>query len=204
MSDTSDKKADLSGPGIGNYDELRKILPSDYHALLTPRETQLALFEVKRFIETGLCAELQLTQVTVPLIVDVNSGINDYLDRDGSRTPVSFHISNDYGNNPIDAEVVQAATKWQRLALKQFGFDIGEGLLTDMKAVRKDYFLDHDHSAYVDQWDWELAIADEQRNLKFLTDIVRKIWKVLKGAENHIQELVPQLKSDRYPITAAD
>jgi aspartate--ammonia ligase len=75
----------------------------------------------------------------------------------------------------------------------------GEGLLTDMRAVRKDYFLDHDHSSYVDQWDWERAIEDGDRNLEFLTDVVRRIWKVLKGAERHVQSLFPKLRTDRYP-----
>ena len=85
--------------------------------------------------------------VTVPLIVDVESGVNDMLDRDGSRTPIQFHISNDRDEHPIDAQVVQAATKWKRVALQEFGMQPGEGLCTDMRAVRKDYFLDHDHSA---------------------------------------------------------
>ena len=124
--------------------------------------------------------------------------MNDYLDRDGSRTPIQFHISNDHDQNPIDAQVVQAATKWKRVALKQFGMKIGEGLITDMRAIRKDYFLDHDHSAYVDQWDWELAITEEQRNLQLLKQVVEKIWKVLKGAETHLQSLFPQLKTDQY------
>jgi aspartate--ammonia ligase len=199
MSDASNKLADLTGPGIGNYENIKNILPTDYHTLLTPGETQQALFALKQYIETNLCTELNLIPVTVPLIVDTSSGVNDYLDRDGSRTPVSFHIANDHGKNPVDAEVVQAATKWKRMALKQFGLDIGAGLMTDMRAVRKDYFLDHDHSAYVDQWDWELAIGEEQRSLGFLKDTVQKIWKVLKGAENEVQELFPQLKSNRYP-----
>ncbi len=194
-----DKKADLAGPGIGDYAELEKILPNDYHSLLSPKETQIATYAVKDYIEQNLCKELSLIRVTVPLIVDVSSGVNDYLDRDGSRTPVGFHISNDHDKNPVDAEVVQAATKWKRMALKQFGMDVGEGLLTDMRAVRKDYFLDHDHSAYVDQWDWELAITKDQRNVEFLKQVVRKIWKVLRGAELHAQELFPQLKTDKYP-----
>ncbi|MBN1361959.1 MAG: aspartate--ammonia ligase [Sedimentisphaerales bacterium] len=194
-----DKKADLAGPGIGDYAELEKILPHDYHSLLSPKETQIATYAVKDYIEQNLCKELNLIRVTVPLIVDVSSGVNDYLDRDGSRTPVSFHISNDHDKNPVDAEVVQAATKWKRMALKQFDMQVGEGLLTDMRAVRKDYFLDHDHSAYVDQWDWELAITKDQRNLTFLKQVVRKIWKVLKGAELHVQQLFPQLKTDKYP-----
>src|SRR6516165_11818787 len=90
-----DKKADLAGPGIGDYTELEKILPNDYRSLLSPKETQQAIFQVKRYIEDNLCSELNLMMVEVPLIVDVESGVNDMLDRDGSRTPVHFHISND-------------------------------------------------------------------------------------------------------------
>ncbi|MHC4509164.1 MAG: aspartate--ammonia ligase [Planctomycetota bacterium] len=196
---TDKKKADLAGPGIGDYAELEKILPQDYQSLLSPKETQLATYAAKDYIEQNLCKELNLIRVTVPLIVDVESGVNDLLDRDGSRTPIQFHISNDRDKNPIDAQVVQAATKWKRMALEQFEMKVGEGLLTDMRAVRKDYFLDHDHSAYVDQWDWELAVTAEQRNLDLLREVVRKIWKVLKGAEIHVQELFPQLKTDKYP-----
>jgi aspartate--ammonia ligase len=195
----ADKKADLAGPGIGNYDELEKILPKDYKSLLTPKETMRALFTVKNYIEENLCKELNLIMVQVPLIVDVESGVNDMLDRDGSRTPIQFHISNDYDKHPIDAQVVQAATKWKRVALKQFGMNVGEGLCTDMKAVRKDYFLDHDHSAYVDQWDWEKVITEEQRSLDYLKDTIRKIWKVVVGAEKHVQKLFPQLKTNKYP-----
>ena len=193
------KMKDLAGPGIGNYADLEKVLPNDYHSLLTPKETQVALYAVKRYIEENLCKELNLMMVQVPLIVDVESGVNDYLDRDGSRTPVQFHISNDYNQHPIEAQVVQAATKWKRVALKQFGMQVGEGLCTDMRAVRKDYFLDHDHSAYVDQWDWERVITAEQRNLNFLTEVVEKIWKVIKGAEMYAQDLFPQLKTKKYP-----
>ena len=195
----ADKKADLAGPGIGDYEELEKILPNGYTSLLNPKDTQKAVYAVKSYIEENLCKELNLMMVTVPLIVDVESGINDYLDRDGSRTPVGFHISNDHDKNPIDAEVVQAATKWKRMALRQFDMDIGEGLVTDMRAVRKDYFLDHDHSAYVDQWDWELAITEDQRHLDFLTEVVEKLWKVIKGAETHVQSVFPQLRTDKYP-----
>ncbi len=195
----STKAADLAGPGIGDYAELEKILPNDYTSSLTPRETQRAIFAVKRYIEDHLCEELGLMMVTVPLIVDVESGVNDMLDRDGSRTPIQFHISNDYNKHPLDAQVVQAATKWKRLALKQFGLAPGEGLCTDMRAVRKDYFLDHDHSAYVDQWDWERVITPDQRNLDFLRQIVNGIWKVLVNAERYAQELFPQLKTSKYP-----
>jgi hypothetical protein len=116
----ADKKADLAGPGIGDYLELEKVLPDNYSSLLSPKETQKALFEVKRYIEDNLCKELNLMMVEVPLIVDEESGVNDLLDRDGSRTPIQFHISNDRDKHPINAQVVQAATKWKRLALKQF------------------------------------------------------------------------------------
>ncbi len=194
-----DKKADLAGPGIGDYNELEKILPSDYHSLLNPKETQQAIFQVKRYIEDNLCQELNLMMVEVPLIVDVESGVNDMLDRDGSRTPIQFHISNDRNLHPIDAQVVQAATKWKRVALHQLGCKLGEGLCTDMRAVRKDYFLDHDHSAYVDQWDWERVIIAEQRNLDFLKAIVTKIWKVIVGAEKFALDLFPKLRNPRYP-----
>jgi aspartate--ammonia ligase len=196
---TADKTADLAGPGIGDYAELEQILPDDYTPLLTPNETQRALAAVKRHIEEGLCRELGLIRVEVPLIVDVASGVNDYLDRDGSRTPVRFHIANDHDRHPVEAEVVQAATKWKRMALRQFDMKPGEGLVTDMRAVRKDYFLDHDHSAYVDQWDWELAITAEQRTLAALTDTVRAIWRVIRSAEELALDLYPQLRDPRYP-----
>ncbi len=194
-----DKKADLAGPGIGNYEDLEKVLPGDYRSLLDPRQTQRALFDLKEYVEDHLCKELNLMMVQVPLIVNVESGVNDLLDRDGSRTPIQFHISNDREKNPIEAQVVQAATKWKRVALKQFGMKVGEGICTDMRAVRKDYFLDHDHSVYVDQWDWERVITAKQRNLKFLKDVVGKIWKVLKGGERYIQKRYPKLHNRKYP-----
>jgi aspartate--ammonia ligase len=194
----STKQADLAGPGISTYEEVAKILPSDYRSLLTPRETMQALFGVKHYIEENLCRELNLMMVQVPLIVDRESGVNDMLDRDGSRTPVEFPCGLGL-DRPIDAQVVQAATKWKRMALKTFGCAVGEGICTDMKAIRKDYFLDHDHSAYVDQWDWEKAITAEQRSLEFLTETVRRIWKVIKGAEDYALDMFPQLRDPRYP-----
>ena len=199
MQAEASKRADLAGPGIGNYSEVEKVLPSDYRALLNPRETQRAIYAVKAYIEENLANELHLEMVQVPLIVDVESGVNDMLDRDGSRTPIQFHISNDRDQHPVDAQVVQAATKWKRMALRQFGFAPGEGLLTDMRAVRKDYFLDHDHSAYVDQWDWERVITEGDRNLEYLKETVRKIWKVIRGAQRRAEALFPALRDPRYP-----
>jgi len=194
----ADKKADLAGPGIGNYTEVEKILPSDYKPLLPPKERMQALFEVKKYIEENLCRELNLFMVQVPLIVDIESGVNDMLDRDGSRTPIDFYCGLGL-EKQIHAQVVQAATKWKRPALKQFNCQIGEGICTDMKAVRKDYFLDHDHSSYVDQWDWEKVMSEDQRNLDYLKDTIRRIWKVIYGAGKHAQELFPQLKNNKYP-----
>jgi aspartate--ammonia ligase len=194
-----DKKADLAGPGIGNYKAVEKILPKNYKSLLDVKETQHALFLLKRYIEDGLNKALNLFTVEVPLIVDMQSGVNDMLDRDGSRTPIQFHINNDYNKHPIDAQVVQAATKWKRVALKQFKCKVGEGINTDMRAVRKDYFLDHDHSSYVDQWDWEKVITAKDRNLTYLKTTVKKIWKVIKGAEVYIQKEFPKLKTKKYP-----
>ncbi len=194
----ADKKADLAGPGISTYEEVEKILPNDYAPLLNRLDTQRALYTIKRYIEDNLCKELNLSMVQVPLIVDRDSGVNDYLDRDGSRTPIEFPCG--LGINPrITAQVVQAATKWKRMALAQFGCKIGEGICTDMRAVRKDYFLDHDHSSYVDQWDWERVITEKERNLDYLKDTVRKIWKVIRGAGQCAQEMFPALKNSKYP-----
>ena len=194
----TNKQADLAGPGVSTYEEVAKVLPKDYDSILTPKETMKVLFGVKSYIEENLCRELNLMMVQVPLIVDRNSGVNDMLDRDGSRTPVEFPCGLGLERR-MDAQVVQAATKWKRMALKTFGLGVGEGLCTDMKAIRKDYFLDHDHSAYVDQWDWEKVVTADQRNLDFLTETVRRIWKVLTGAEEFAQNMYPQLKDPRFP-----
>lgn len=192
------KQADLAGPGIGTYEEVAAALPRNYDSLLTPMETMHALYGVKQYIEENLCKELGLSMVQVPLIVERESGVNDMLDRDGSRTPVEFPCGLGLEKR-LNAQVVQAATKWKRMALKAFGCEVGEGICTDMRAVRKDYFLDHDHSAYVDQWDWEKVIGDGQRNLDYLTETVKSIWKVIKGAEQYAHSNFPQLIDPRYP-----
>jgi aspartate--ammonia ligase len=193
-----DKKADLAGPGVSTYEEVAKILPKDYQPLQRPMERMKAVFMIKEYIEKHLCEELNLNMVQVPLIVERDSGVNDYLDRDGSRTPIEFPCGLGL-DKPMLAQVVQAATKWKRMALKTFDCRIGEGICTDMRAVRKDYFLDHDHSAYVDQWDWERAITEKERNIDFLKDVVRKIWKVIYGAGMHVREKFPELRTDKYP-----
>jgi aspartate--ammonia ligase len=195
----ADKKADLAGPGIGSYDELREtILPKDYAPLLDNKETQKALAAVKNYIEENLGKELGLFRVECPLIMDRDSGMNDYLDRDGSRTPIDFQCGLGL-DKKINAQVVQAVTKWKRWSLKQYLCGPGEGIFTDMRAVRKDYFLDHDHSSYVDQWDWEKVITTKERTLDYLKETVRKLWKVIKGAEQHVLEHFPKLRTDKYP-----
>jgi aspartate--ammonia ligase len=203
MAVTLDKKADLAGPGIGTYEEVARALPVDYRPLLGPKATQHAIHAAKRYIEDHLCAALNLFHVEVPLIVTTESGVNDYLDRDGSRTPIDFPCGLGLDQR-MACQVVQAATKWKRMALRQFECGVGEGICTDMRAVRKDYFLDHDHSAYVDQWDWEKLIVAEQRTLPYLKDTVRRIWAVITGAERFLQQEFPELKDPRYPNLPED
>ena len=199
----SGKAADLAGPGISTYEQVDKILPTGYRPLLDNKQTQRAIYAVKRYIEDGLAEQLNLQLVQVPLIVEKESGMNDNLDRDGSRTPVDFPCG--LGIDPrMNAQVVQAATKWKRFALKQYGCKVGEGINTDMRAVRKDYFLDHDHSSYVDQWDWEKVITAKDRNIEYLKSTVRKIWKVITGAEDFVQDMYPALRDKRYPKLPKD
>ena len=192
------KKADLAGPGISTYEAVNEALPKNYKALQRPLRRMEALYEVKAFIEKGLAEALNLQMVQVPLIVSKDSGVNDYLDRDGSRTPVEFPAGLGLKKR-IEAQVVQAATKWKRMALAQFECEVGQGINTDMRAIRKDYFLDHDHSSYVDQWDWEKRIRKEDRNLEYLKDTVRKIWAVLRDAGRMAQEKFPELNTGDYP-----
>lgn len=196
--ESNSKVADLAGPGISTYEEVEKILPNDYSPLQTPMARMKALYMIKDYIEKGLAEALNLQLVQVPLIVSKDSGVNDMLDRDGSRTPIEFHAGLGLDKR-IEAQIVQAATKWKRPALKQFGCNPGEGINTDMRAVRKDYFLDHDHSSYVDQWDWEQVITADQRNLDYLTDVVKKIWKVIYGARQFVKQEFPELNNDKYP-----
>jgi len=172
--------------------------------LLAPKERMKALYKIKSFIEENLCKELNLFMVQVPLIVSKASGVNDYLDRDGSRTPIDFPCGLGVEKR-IEAQVVQAAAKWKRPALEQLGCDVGEGICTDTRAVRKDYFLDHDHSSYVDQWEREKVIRAEDRNLDTLRDVVERIWKVIHEAGQLARKDFPALATDKYdPIPEKD
>jgi aspartate--ammonia ligase len=194
---TYDKTKDLAGPGVSTYEEVAKILPDDYKPVLSPKDRMKALYKVKNFIEENLCKELNLFMVQVPLIVSKDSGVNDYLDRDGSRTPIDFPCGLGLEKR-IEAQVVQAATKWKRMALAQFNCDVGEGICTDMRAVRKDYFLDHDHSCYVDQWDWEKRITAKDRSLDTLKDVVTRIWSVLYEAGQMAAKDHPALADKKF------
>ncbi|MGB5428085.1 aspartate--ammonia ligase [Eudoraea sp.] len=193
-----EKRSDLAGPGISTYEEVSKVLPENYKAVLPPLKRMEALYMIKDFIEKGLAEALNLQMVQVPLIVREDSGVNDYLDRDGSRTPVEFPAGLGLPKR-IEAQVVQAATKWKRMALAQFDCAVGQGINTDMRAIRKDYFLDHDHSAYVDQWDWEKRISEEDRTLDYLKDAVRKIWNVIRDAGVMAKTHFPDLADPKYP-----
>ncbi|QNL21537.1 aspartate--ammonia ligase [Hyphobacterium sp. CCMP332] len=194
----TNKAQDLAGPGISTYEEVSKILPNNYSVALPPLKRMEALYMIKDYIEKGMAEALNLQMVQVPLIVTKDSGVNDYLDRDGSRTPVEFPAGLGLPKR-LEAQVVQAATKWKRMALKQFDCPVGSGINTDMRAIRKDYFLDHDHSSYVDQWDWEKRITEKERNLEYLKDTVRKIWKVLRGAGMMAREKFPELSNPKFP-----
>ncbi len=159
------------------------IIPEGYKSVLTPRQTQLAIKKVKDFFERDLAIQLNLTRVSAPLFVERNSGLNDNLN--GVERPVSFSVK-DIDNG--DVEIVHSLAKWKRLALKQYGFEEGEGLYTDMSAIRRDEDTDNLHSIYVDQWDWEKRISKSQRTEQTLKDTVKAIYGALRHTERYIAD----------------
>ncbi|BFT66450.1 MULTISPECIES: aspartate--ammonia ligase [Parvimonas] len=158
------------------------IIPKGYCSDLNIIETQKAIKEIKDFFESNLANELNLTRVSAPLFVKKNTGINDNLN--GSESPVSFSLSEE--ENSQQLEIVQSLAKWKRIALKKYEIPVGEGIYTDMNAIRPCETLDNIHSVYVDQWDWERVIKNEDRNEKFLTDIVKKIFNVFKRTDEFL------------------
>ena len=194
-----DKKLDLAGPGVSSYEKVAEVLPENYDPILDRKDTQKAIQLIKLKMEEGLCRRLNLFRIECPLILETASGMNDYLDRDGSRTPVDFKAGLGLDKR-MDAQVVQAATKWKRFALKQFLCDMHEGIYTDMRAVRKDYFLDHDHSSYVDQWDWEQVIAPADRTLGYLRETVRALWACFLEADQAARKEFPALAEKLAPL----
>lgn len=155
------------------------IIPKDYKSALTVRQTQLAIKKVKDFFERDLAIELNLTRVSAPVFVDTASGLNDNLN--GVERPVSFSIK-DEGSY----EIVHSLAKWKRMALRDYGFNPGEGLYTDMTAIRRDEDTDNIHSIFVDQWDWERIITKEQRTEATLKSAVKYIYEALRHTENYI------------------
>lgn len=164
-------------------------IPENYQSILDVKETEKAIKLIKDFFQINLAEALNLERVTAPLFVKAGTGIND--DLNGVERPISFYIKN---MNNTKAEVVQSLAKWKRLTLANLKMNPGEGIYTDMNAIRPDEILDDLHSLYVDQWDWEKVISKEERNLEFLINIVRKIYQVLKRTEYIINKQYPEIK----------
>ena len=165
------------------------VLPEGYNPLLGRREVESAIKDIKDFFQAQLAEALNLTRVTAPLFVRAGTGIND--DLNGLERPVSFRVK---GDNNAEVEMVQSLAKWKRLALARYGFKPGEGLYTDMNAVRPDEVLDNLHSIYVDQWDWERIITAEERTLDTLKETVQAIYEVVRRTEFHIASRYPQIR----------
>lgn len=169
-------------------------IPPDYSSALGLYDTQVAIKTVKDFFQQSLAEQLYLLRVSAPLFVTPESGLNDNLN--GVERPVTFGIRE---QNERPAEIVHSLAKWKRNALKQYGFHIGEGLYTDMSAIRRDEDTDNIHSIYVDQWDWEKIILKEDRNVEYLKETVCKVYKALKKTEkymairyDYIEEILPK------------
>jgi len=165
------------------------IIPENYKDLLDIKETEKAIRMIKEFFQTNLSFELNLTRVTAPLYVLAGTGIND--DLNGVEKPVSFKVKD---LNYTQTEIVQSLAKWKRMKLADYDFKYGEGLYTDMNAIRPDEALDNIHSIYVDQWDWERIISGEEREVNFLKKIVRQIYDVIRRTEKYICQNYPVIE----------
>ncbi|MEA1970377.1 MAG: aspartate--ammonia ligase [Thermodesulfobacteriota bacterium] len=161
--------------------ESNLYIPEHYKPLLDLRETEKAIGQIKSFFQTNLSFELNLMRVTAPLFVKAGTGIND--DLNGIEKPVSFNLK---GAGNMSVEMAQSLAKWKRMMLADYGVKQSRGLCTDMNAIRPDEVLDNTHSIYVDQWDWERVISEEERTLEFLKCIVRKIYDVIRRTEKYI------------------
>lgn len=170
---------------MSKYEE-RLIIPEGYKSNLNLKETEIAIKKIKDFFERSLSERLNLIRVSAPLFVRNDRGLNDNLS--GVERPVSFTVRDD---NEAGAEIVHSLAKWKRMALYRYAFKVGEGLYTDMNAIRRDEDLDNIHSIYVDQWDWEKVITKEQRNEGFLVEIVSEIYKAFTETENYVNREYP-------------
>ena len=159
-------------------------IPEGYKSALDLKETQIAIKQVKDFFQGQLSAELNLHRVTAPLFVTPGSGLNDNLN--GVERPVSFGIKE---QNERKAEIVHSLAKWKRMALGRYGFNVGEGLYTDMNAIRRDEDTDNIHSIYVDQWDWERVITHDERTEETLRETVKSVYEALRVTEKHMSNL---------------
>lgn len=179
------------------------IVPEGYKSQGTLKETAKNIKELKDFFQNNLSKSLNLTRVSAPLFVKASTGLNDNLN--GVERPVSFDIKTIKGKN---IEIVHSLAKWKRMSLKRYGFNVGEGLYTDMNAIRRDEDLDNLHSVYVDQWDWEKVIKKEDRTEETLKDTVRKIYEVFKKTEKfaceNITNAKPILPEDIFFITTQE
>lgn len=165
------------------------IKPEGYKPSLDIRMTEVAIKKTKDYFESELAKELNLTRVSAPLFVRPETGLNDNLN--GVERPVAFDVKGIDGDT---VEVVHSLAKWKRMALKRYGFAPGEGLYTDMNAIRRDEDMDNLHSVYVDQWDWERIILKSERTEETLKTIVRKIFSVFKRTESYLSGLYPNLQ----------
>ena len=156
-------------------------IPEGYKSPQSIKETEIAIKEVKDYFERALASALKLTRVSAPLFVKPESGLNDNLN--GVERPVSFGVKE---QNDAPVEIVHSLAKWKRLALANYGFEVGEGLYTDMSAIRRDEETDNIHSIYVDQWDWEKIINKEDRNIETLKETVFRIYMAIKQTEYYI------------------
>ena len=165
------------------------IIPDGYTSALDIKETQNAIKRLKDFFERELAAQLNLKRVTAPLFVTPESGLNDNLN--GVERPVSFGVKEN-GDKPV--EIVHSLAKWKRMALGRYGFNVGEGLYTDMNAIRRDEDTDNIHSIFVDQWDWEKIIAKEDRTVATLKDAVKSVYEALRISEKYMQNKYDYIK----------
>jgi len=167
------------------------ILPKDYESLISPMETQRAIKKIKDYFQQELAYGLNLRRVTAPLFVDPNTGLNDNLN--GFERRVEFTLKD---MNEKNVEIVQSLAKWKRMALGKYEIEPGNGIYTDMNAIRRDEELDNIHSAYVDQWDWEKVITREQRTTEYLHETVTTIYNSIKNLSDYVNRLYREIRAD--------